>query len=267
MGRKGYAMGVHGQVHYREAGEGVPLVLVHQAPMSLRQFDMVLPLLAARGIRAIAIDMPGFGQSDPPAFVPGIADYASAPLAVMDALGLGTASLLGHHTGSLVVTETALQQGERVARLVLNGPLPQTDAERAQGLAYVEAKEKGFVHLADGSHLAEAFRNRMAFANDLTDWALASRYIGEMLTASGPFWYGHHAAFTYDHGAAMARLVHPTLILTNSGDVIYDKALAAQALRPDFALVVLEGGGVDIVDERPVEWAEAVARFVHDGVA
>jgi pimeloyl-ACP methyl ester carboxylesterase len=261
-GCRGYAMGEHGQVHYRMWGDGVPLLLVHQAPMSHRQYERVSPLLAARGLRPIAIDLPGYGQSDPPGFVPEIADYASAPLAVMDALGISSASLLGHHTGSLVVTETALRHAARVERLILNGPLPLSDAARRKGLDYVETKEKGFAAVPDGSHLSEAFRNRMSYANPDTDWRLASRYIGEMLTASGPFWYGHHAAFHYDHAESLARIAHPTLILTNSGDEIYALALESHARRPDMALVVLQGGGIDIVDEQPEAWADAVAQFV-----
>jgi hypothetical protein len=52
------------------------------------------------------------------------------------------------------------------------------------------------------------------------------------------------------------------MILTNTGDVIYEEARAAARLRPDFAYTELEGGGVDIVDQQPEAWADAVARFL-----
>jgi hypothetical protein len=39
---------------------------------------------------------------------------------------------------------------------------------------------------------------------------------------------------------------------------------AAFALRPDFAFVALEGGGIDVVDQLPEAWTRAVARFVLD---
>jgi pimeloyl-ACP methyl ester carboxylesterase len=264
LGKRKYALGEYGQLHFRDTGnEGdVPLILLHQAPMSLRQYDKVFPELVARSIRAIAVDLPGYGNSDPPDFVPTIADYASAAISVMGALGLVKASVLGHHTGSLVATETALRFPERVAKLILNGPLPLTDEKRQQGLAYVEEHEKGFTAKPDGSHLADAFRNRLAFANAATDWSLASRYIGEQLTSSGPFWYAHHAAFQYDHGPALKRLTQPTMILTNTGDEIYQLAKEAHALRPDFLWREISGGGVDIVDEKPEEWADCVADFV-----
>ena len=62
---RGYARWAHGLVHYYDTGSGTPLLLLHQAPMSARQFEAVLTPLAARGIRAIAVDLPGFGCSDP----------------------------------------------------------------------------------------------------------------------------------------------------------------------------------------------------------
>jgi hypothetical protein len=33
-------------------------------------------------------------------------------------------------------------------------------------------------------------------------------------------------------------------------------------MRPDFAYTALEGGGIDIVDQMPEEWADAVAAFL-----
>lgn len=264
LGKRHYAEGAHGQLHFRDAdeGAGAPLLLIHQAPMSYRQFDKVFPLLVERGLRPIAMDIPGFGQSDPPDYVPGIEDYASSPVSILDQLGLEQAAILGHHTGSLVATEAALQFPDRFSKLILGGPLPMTDEQRQQGLAYVEEHEKGFTTKPDGSHLAQAFQNRLSFANPDTDWSLASRYIGEQLTSLGPFWYGHNAAFLYDHGQALMRVKQPTLILTNTGDEIYELAKVTHAMRPDFAWREIAGGGVDIVDEKPEEWADHVSEFV-----
>ncbi|MDX2224855.1 MAG: hypothetical protein SFV21_19025, partial [Rhodospirillaceae bacterium] len=85
--KRDYAVGPYGLVHFQDTGgDGVPLVMCHQAPQSSRQFDNVLPELAKRGLRAIAVDTPGFGMSDPTDFVPKIEDYAKAVPAVMDHL-------------------------------------------------------------------------------------------------------------------------------------------------------------------------------------
>jgi len=265
--RRGYAQGPYGQVHFHESGpaDGAPLVLLHQAPVSARQFEPVYPRLAARGIRAIGVDMPGFGFSDPTPFVPGVEDYAKAIPAVLDALGLAKASILGHHTGALVATEVALQFPDRIDRLVLNGPLPIEEAERVQWLEYCRKEEMPFREQSDGSHFAKLFQLRYGFARDTVPVGTVTRYIVETLSGLAPFWYGHHAAFVYDHAATMTRVAHRTLILTNTGDQIYEHAGRARALRPDFAFIALEGGGIDVIDQLPDAWTEAVAAFVLAG--
>ena len=60
----------------------------------------------------------------------------------------------------------------------------------------------------------------------------------------------------------MRRVAHPTLILTNTGDQIYEHAQRARALRPDFAYRALEGGGIDVIDQLADAWTAAVAAFL-----
>jgi len=261
-GSRGYADGPYGQIHYHDTGVGIPLVLFHQAPMSYRQFDTVYPLLHDHGIRAIGVDMPGFGMSDPTDFVPTIRDYAKIAEPVLDQLGIEGAFVLGHHTGAAVATEAAALLGNRALGLILNGPTPFDGTARAEGLEYVEIHEKGFAPEPDGSHLAKAYLNRMSCANKYTKWPLTTRYVCEQFTGLGPFWYGHHAAFSYDSAAAIEQITHPALILTNTGDEIYDLALLTRTLRPDFCFAGIPGGGIDIVDERPAEWTAEVASFI-----
>lgn len=57
-------------------------------------------------------------------------------------------------------------------------------------------------------------------------------------------------------------LRQPTLILTNTGDMIYNAALEARRMRPDFAFHAIDGGGIDILDQAPIEWANAAADFL-----
>ena len=143
---RGYARGPHGLVHFQDAGGLVqprrgelPLVLLHQSPSSTRQFEAAFKPLVARGIRFIAIDTPGFGFSDPTPTLPRLEDWAPSIVAVLDHFGIAQADVLGHHTGALVATEVALQHPTRVRRLILNGPFPITETERAQ---YIEAGDR-----------------------------------------------------------------------------------------------------------------------------
>jgi len=266
---RGYAKGPFGQVHYQDTGpvkggaaNALPLVLCHQAPMSSRQFDNVYGPLAARGLRAIGIDTPGFGMSDVTPFVPKVEDWATAIPPVLDHLGLKQVDVLGHHTGALVATEVALQFPDRVRNLILNGPVPVTPEERKKFLDFVEKREKNFVYKPDGSHMTESFMSRWRVYGEGADPKLTTRVTVEKFMGFGPFWYGHYAAFIYDHNAAIPKIKHRTLILTNTGDQIYENAKWTKRMRPDFEFTELQGGGVDIVDQQPEAWADAVAKFL-----
>lgn len=260
--RRGYADGPYGQIHYRDTGSGIPLLLFHQAPQTSRHFSAVYEPLHRRGVRAIGFDLPGYGESDPTGFVPTIEDWARVVPALLDALGLEQVDLLGHHTGALVATEAALQFGPRVRRLILNGPIPMSEAARREALEWVLSREIEEPLADDGSHLNAAFQRRREMYGPDADPALITRYTVERFQGYAPYWIGHHAAFVYDHAAALARLALPALILTNTGDQVYAEARAAAQMRPDFDFVELEGGGIDIVDQQPEAWADAVARFL-----
>lgn len=261
--KRGYADGPFGLVHYQDTGgDGIPLVLCHQSPQTSRQFDNVLPEFARRGIRAIAVDTPGFGMSDVPNFIPTIEDYAKAIPPVLDHLKIAKANLVGHHTGAQIVTEVALQFPARVLKVVLHGPDPLSATERQAKLDTVVAGEKSFVYASDGSHLMKNFAVRWRMYGPGGDPNLTTRVIAEKFIGYGPFWYGHNASFCYDHGAALMKLKHRTMILTNTGDIIYQAAQTTRKLRPDFAYDEIEGGTIDIADQQPALWADKIARFV-----
>jgi pimeloyl-ACP methyl ester carboxylesterase len=154
-----------------------------------------------------------------------------------------------------------LQFPSRVRRLILNGPLPLEEGEVDQWMPIVD-REKEYAPKIDGSHLTEIFARRVAVANGTVPLEDITRCVLDNLIGYGPYWYGHNAAFSYDHARSIPRITHPTLILTNTGDVIFDHAVKANEMRPDFAFASIEGGGIDIVDQKPDAWVDAVAAFL-----
>lgn len=260
--RRAYADGRYGQVHYQMLGDGIPLILLHQAPMTSGQFDWVYEPLARRGVQAIGVDMPGFGMSDMTPMVPRAEDLAACVPPVLDALGLARSAILGHHTGALVATEVAIQFPERISALIMNGPMPLTDAERDAFLATSHKREKDNVPVSGGAHFNVIFKAREHLAAGTIPLTRISEYAVQALMGQAPYWYGHYAAFQYRHDLSLPRIACRALILTNTGDVIYDHAKRAQAIRPDIPLVALQGGGVDIVDQQPEQWADTVVAFL-----
>ncbi len=258
---KGYAAGPFGQLHYQVCGSGHPLVMIHQSPDSMVQFDPVMQLLAAAGVQAIAVDIPGYGMSAVPDSPPGITEYAALLPAILDHFGLEKASVLGHHTGAIIVTEAALVYPERVDKVILNGPLPLTDEQRAY-FKGVTAAEKAWAPRWDGSHLIEQWEARKVAQSEWNDLAAFHTHFIHGRLAGDTIWYAHAAVMDYHHGDAIRKIQHPCLVLANTGDAIYAQSQRTMEIRPDFAYVELEGGTIDIIDEQPAEWAKAVAGFL-----
>ncbi|MEH6567775.1 MAG: alpha/beta hydrolase [Halioglobus sp.] len=96
-------------------GEGPAVLLLHGFPDSNALWRHLIPALSAAGYTVIAPDQRGFGESDAPA---GVEHYRAATLvsdaiALLDALNISTAHLVGHDYGALVGWMLAGLHGER----------------------------------------------------------------------------------------------------------------------------------------------------------
>jgi len=107
-----------GQIHCREAGSGPAIVLLHINQQSSALY-LELTAVLARSLRAIAVDYPSHGMSDPIDFQPSSADYAECAVAVLDALGVGRFTALGEATGAAVAIELGVAYPARTERVVL----------------------------------------------------------------------------------------------------------------------------------------------------
>ena len=114
--RFGYADTPHGQVHYAEAGQGDPLILLPGSARSYRQF---LPLLGSLSphFRVIAIDTLGYGASAPFPAGGSIRTLAEGVVGVLDALGIAAAHVFGIHTGHKVTASLAADWPDDLIRL------------------------------------------------------------------------------------------------------------------------------------------------------
>jgi len=256
---KGYLEGPFGQLHYYELGAGPCLILAHQSPLNGRQFEKGMSFLADKGFRVIAIDTPGYGNSDGPDEVPTIQDYANIYPQVLKGLGETKAHFLGHHTGASILCAFAVKYPEHVSSLILNGPVIATQED---------LKEFEDIHFGpspiyrDGSHLIKAWKVREHFTPGWADEVVMHRRLVDQLWAGDNEWFGHYAAFVYDMLSDFIKLSVPTLILTNTGDDAYKMSLRAHTLRADMTFSELEGGTHDIVDEQPEAWANAVTGYI-----
>jgi pimeloyl-ACP methyl ester carboxylesterase len=128
-----------------DVGEGHPVVLLHGFPDSSHLWRGQIPALVDAGLRVVAPDLRGFGESEKPAEV---ADYALARsvgdvLAVLDALEIERAHVVGHDFGAVVAWLLAASAPDRVERLVaMSVGHPNAFRERT-----IEQREKAWYQL------------------------------------------------------------------------------------------------------------------------
>jgi pimeloyl-ACP methyl ester carboxylesterase len=137
------------RVHYRRAGSGPPVLMVHQSPRSSAEYE---PLMRrwAEHFTCIAPDTPGFGLSDPLPGTPEIEDFADAIMAFVDAVGLGRVAAYGFHSGGIILVTALKRHPERFTGLAVGGYGVWTPAERA---AFSETYLPPFRPSAYGEHL------------------------------------------------------------------------------------------------------------------
>ena len=106
---------------FTRSGTGAPLVLLHGLGSSRQAWDPVMPALAGH-FDVIAIDLPGFGGSEPvPAQVePRPAALAAAVAGLLDELGITAPHLAGNSLGGWVALELAAVRP--AASVTLLGP-------------------------------------------------------------------------------------------------------------------------------------------------
>ena len=123
----GEAVVIGVKLHYVEAGDGPPVVLLHGFPEFWYAWRHQIPALAAAGFRVIAPDMRGYNTSDKPR---GIRSYrheavADDVAALIRHLGGGSAAVAGHDWGGFVAWYVQMRHPDLVERLiVLNAPHP-----------------------------------------------------------------------------------------------------------------------------------------------
>lgn len=137
-------------VHYRVAGAGPAVVLLHDSPRSSRLHVPLMKILASR-FRVYALDTPGYGNSDPlPVANPTIPDFAAALGATLDAMGLAQSPIYATHTSAKIALALAVRGG-RMPKLVLDGlSIPEQMASDT----FIDAYMRPFAPEPSGAWLA-----------------------------------------------------------------------------------------------------------------
>ena len=249
-----------GRIHVAIAGTGFPVLLLHQTPRSWDEYRDVLPLLG-RDFRAIAMDTLGFGDSDRPSD-PSIELWAQGAFALLDALEVPRAAIVGHHTGAAIAVEMAASSPSRVRALVLSA-CPFVDAARRarhEGMRVIDDVETR----TDGAHLAELWGRRQPFYPEgNTD--LLQRFMVDALRAGEMAAEGHRVVNRYRMEDRLGHIRCPTLVIAPTGDPhVHPVAPRVAGAIEGSVLRELSGGMVPLPDQMPEAFAGLISDFIAD---
>ena len=263
-----------GELHYHEAGDGPPLLLLHGSGPGVSgwaNFSGNLPRFA-RHFRTLVLDLPGFGRSHPVATSP-VLHAPVAVLAFLDGLGIDRLAMLGNSLGGGVVARLAATNPDRVTRLVTLGgvgvpffsPLPSEGIIRL--VEFVEDPTRDRLvqwmrsMVFDPAVLTEEFvEARWATASDPEALAaIRTIYSRQMLDVLRPLLLGNP-----DVLGMLGRIQAPTLLTWGRDDRVtpLDGAIAPLRLIPRCELHVFPDCGHWAMIERKDEFESVVLSFL-----
>lgn len=111
-----------GRMHYHEAGDGPPLLLLHGSGPGVSgwsNFRGNIGVLAEH-FRALILDLPGFGASDPVEGHP-MATGGESVVRFLDGMGLDKVGIIGNSMGGGIGSRVAANNPDRVTRLAAIG--------------------------------------------------------------------------------------------------------------------------------------------------
>lgn len=246
-----------GQVHYRAVGDVTsgarPLVLIHASPASAYNLQPLMGKLGQlRDQPLYAPDTLGNGDSCPAQMdVPDIAYYAGAVGRQLDALGVPEVDVYGTHTGGSIAMELAIQQPERVKRVIIDGVGLYSEEEKADMLANYTpeimpdhegtqfnwawhfVRDQNFFfpwYRRDAEHQRKGAVDNPNALNDV---------VVEVLKSITTYHHAYRAAFRYPKKDRLALIAQPVLMIYETTDPLYkykDEAMAAVRNCTDGAL-------------------------------
>jgi pimeloyl-ACP methyl ester carboxylesterase len=245
--------------HALDAGKRT-MVFLHGAGLDHSSFALQSRYFGYHGWNVLALDLPGHGRSDGPP-VPTIGAMTDWMFLVLDALKIGSASLVGHSMGSLMAVEAAARRPERIERIALIGT------------AYPMKVSDGFLNAArDNDYAAYDMHTIWGHAPQVPlganpnpgMWMYGDTQARLERLAPGVLYNDLKACNDYPDGlASAAKLKCPTLFVLGKRDMMtpLKSSLKLAESIPHSVSVVIDFSGHALMAEAPDATLDALIQF------
>jgi pimeloyl-ACP methyl ester carboxylesterase len=220
-----------------------------------------MPILS-KTYRVIAMDTPGYGNSDKPSRVYEVDDFAECVVDFLHALGLRRTSIAGHLTGASIAVEVAAGRPDLVEKLVLVS-CPYYDPEELE--ERLSTSHFGIEEIKeDGSHLIDLWKRYKAIMPEAKPESLQKTILGYLLAGLRAH-DGHQAVFRYRVEERLPLIACPTLLISGGQYDIFHSQL--EVIRKRISLcktAIIEWGGDLVPVEKPLAFSQLTLDFLSD---
>jgi pimeloyl-ACP methyl ester carboxylesterase len=222
----------------------------------------------------IAIDLPGFGESELPQEEISIPGYGRFVDAFLDEIGVECASIVGNSMGGFIAAEVALSHPSRIDKLALVAAAGLSTVPNAE-LALVKRLARTF-HLGTARVIARRetmvrrrrLRRMLLYGVVRYPELLQPELVFEIASGGGKpgFLDAFRAVLDYDFSDRVAEIARPTLIVWGRNDRIVPVggAYRYEQLIPDSRRVVFEETGHVPMIERPALFNQLLEGFLQE---
>lgn len=243
----------------------LPTVLfIHGAQNDHSVWALQSRYFAHHGFNVLAVDLPGHGRSTGAA-MKSIEEMADWLIALMDAVGVTNATLIGHSMGSLIALETSAKAGTRIDKLVLVGTAYPMKVSDTLLNAAKNEEQKAIDMVNIWSHttvLKPSYSGPGNYASGMSQ-RLMQRI--SAINSDKVFYTDFAACNAYRNGEIAAQKRHfPTMLLLGKKDMMTPPK-ATQVLREslhDCKIVLIENCGHSLMSEQPGAVLNALYAFV-----
>jgi len=247
------------KINYIEKGSGKELLLLHGWGSNIKLFQHIIDCME-KTHRVIALDMPGFGESDEPPISWNLDDYVNFVIAFAKEMNCRELVLLGHSFGGRIIIKMANRTDLpfSISKIVLTGSAgilpPKTLKKRLKVLIYKTGKT--VLALPPVKALFPDALEQLQKRSGSSDYRNATPVMRETLVK----------VVNEDLKPLLSTINYPTLLIWGDEDTVtpISDAKCMEELIPDAGLVIVKGGSHYAFVEQPFFVNKVLQAFLNE---